>query len=170
MFFYPVRDDELPSVIDEVSIALKLYAHRHDPSYPTIFHKGATNGITTPSLWLHPNTSQPYIRFSINDGRNLGIDAIGPGIVLNKWYHLCYTLSEPLKRMDFYINGKWAGFKCIEQVLTQCIMFNRDQLRIGYSNETPSSVDFNGQMSNFRYYNWRLSPDEVAKDFIDTYE
>jgi hypothetical protein len=68
---------------------------------------------------------------------------IGSGLKTDKWYHFGYTLSEPNKRLDFYIDGKWAGFKSIEQVQTQKIVFNQDPLYIGHSF---TNGDFKGQM------------------------
>ncbi|CAG8505947.1 4438_t:CDS:2 [Diversispora eburnea] len=161
-----VEHDELPPVTNELSVTLRLNLQSHDSGWITIFQKGADKLIRAPALYLTPNDSQPCPRFSTNIDKNSGIDAIGKGFVLNKWYHIGYTLSDLHKRLDFYIDGKWVGFKSIEQVQKEYIVFNKDPLRIGHS----FYAEFKGQMSNFCYYNWRLSADEIANDFIMTYE
>ncbi|CAG8552451.1 5778_t:CDS:2, partial [Diversispora eburnea] len=119
------------------------------------------------TLWLTLYNSKPHPRFSTNIGKSSGIDTIGKRFVLNKWYHIEYTLLDLHKRLDFYIDGKWFGFKSIEQVQKEYIVFNKDSLRIGL---IFCDTEFKGQMSNFCYYNWHLSADEIAKDFIATYE
>ncbi|RHZ43519.1 hypothetical protein Glove_1033g15 [Diversispora epigaea] len=122
----------------------------------TIFHKGASGPIRTPALWLSPNDSKPYPVFSTNIVESYGIEGFGNGFVLNKWYHICYALSKTHKRMDFYV----------EQVQKEYIVFNDDPLRIGHAFDS----EFKGKMSDFRYHNWRLSTDEIVKDFVATYE
>ncbi|CAG8831262.1 16764_t:CDS:1, partial [Cetraspora pellucida] len=56
------------------------------------------------------------------------------GLVLDKWYHIGYTISED-KRMTFYIDGVKVGFHNTESN----IVFNKDSLKIGGTN-------FKGQM------------------------
>ncbi|CAG8611703.1 13743_t:CDS:2 [Acaulospora morrowiae] len=138
-----IEDGQLPSVTNELSVTLRLNVQSLDTSWSSIFHKGVNNTTRTPGLWLCPNTTKLHPRFSTNSEWNLGINEISNELELNKWYHIGYTLSEPLKRMDIYLNGKWVGFKCIEQVQTQCVIFNRDQLHIGCST---NNVDFSGKM------------------------
>lgn len=87
--------------------------------------------VRTPALWLTPVKSQPHARFSTNINTNAGIDAVGNGLSLNQWYHLAYTLSEPKKRLDFYIDGQWVGFQSIQQVQVETIIFNDKPLYIG---------------------------------------
>ncbi|CAG8741533.1 7780_t:CDS:2, partial [Acaulospora morrowiae] len=137
-----VNDGELPSVNNELSVTLRLNVQNHDAGWQSIFHKGVDNNTRTPSIWLCPNTSEPTARFSTNDNYNNGL-TIPIGLKLNKWYHIAYTLSEPLKRMDFYLNGKWVGFKSIEFVQTQSVKFNKDQLHIGCAT---NHADFAGKM------------------------
>ncbi|CAG8669761.1 17075_t:CDS:2 [Acaulospora morrowiae] len=129
-----VNDGELPSVTNELSVTLRLNVKSHNSGWQSIFHKGVNDKTRTPSIWLSPNTSEPRVRFSTNDNFNCGL-TIPIGLELNKWYHIGYTLSETLKRMDFYLNGKWVGFKSIEFVQTQYVMFNKDPLHIGCSTD-----------------------------------
>ena len=96
----------------------------------------------TPSLWLTQYTFL-HPRFSINDNSNFGIYKCGPKLKLNESYHLAYTLSDPEKRMDFYINGKWLGFSSI--ILTKNIIFNDAPLYIG------SDTFYDGITGNIRY-------------------
>ncbi|RHZ58331.1 hypothetical protein Glove_374g60 [Diversispora epigaea] len=160
-----VQHYELPPVRNELSITLRLKIDSHNSvKYPTIFHKGVTNEIRNPALFLSPSTSAPIPVCSTNTNMNLCL-TVGTGLETNKWYHIGYTLSEPNKRMDFYIDGSWAGSKSIEQVQTQIIMFNQDPLYIGYSFV---NGDFKGKIGNFRYYNWCLSANEIAENFVDT--
>jgi len=106
-------------------------------------HLGRTDLDRTPALWLTPNTSVPHPRFSITSINNYGIDVYGFGLLPNRWYHLAYTLSDPEKRMDFYINGKWLGFSSI--ILTKNIIFNDAPLYIG------SDTFYDGITGNIRY-------------------
>ena len=50
---------------------------------------------------------------------------------LNQWYHITYTLSDPEKRMDLYVDGKWNTFISIPLVQSQSIIFNDEPLYIG---------------------------------------
>ncbi|PKY34224.1 hypothetical protein RhiirB3_420805, partial [Rhizophagus irregularis] len=54
--------------------------------------------------------------------------------------------------MDIFINGVWTAFYAIENVQMHRVIFNDKQLDIGWC------VD--GEISNFRYFNWRLSNEE----------
>ncbi|CAG8568238.1 5326_t:CDS:2 [Ambispora gerdemannii] len=135
-----VQHDELPLVTNELSVTLRLNLQSHNPGWIDIFQKGEGLEIRSPSLWLTPNVSQPTPRFSTNIEGNSGISAIGDGFILNKWYHISYTLSEPHKRADFYVDGKWVGFKSIEHVQTQYIVFNKEPLKIG------QNATFTGRM------------------------
>ncbi|CAG8556941.1 18237_t:CDS:2 [Acaulospora morrowiae] len=101
-----VEDEELPSVTKELSVTLRLNVQSHSTGWQNIFHKGVNNYARTPSIWIWPNTAKLHPRFTTNDCHDCGIDEISIELELNKWYHIGYTLSEPLKRMDFYLNGK----------------------------------------------------------------
>ena len=72
-----------------------------------------------------------HARFTGNWDWNLGIDEVDDGLLLNKWYHLTYTLSDPEKRLDVYINGEWTEFYSIQKVKTQKVLFNDGPLHIG---------------------------------------
>ncbi|CAG8538715.1 15806_t:CDS:10 [Cetraspora pellucida] len=151
---------KLPPVVNELSMTLRLNIHQRDPNWTLIFHQGADTKIRTPSFWL-TNLAQPHIQLSTNNSPMYGIYSIGNGLILNQWYHIGYTLSEIDKCLKFYIDGKLAGFTNIEPASTHNIAFNKDLLRIGH---TPGQADLKGKMSNFRYYNWCLSPEEIKKD------
>ncbi|GET60479.1 glycosyltransferase family 39 protein [Rhizophagus irregularis DAOM 181602=DAOM 197198] len=72
-----------------------------------------------------------------------GIYTVGDGLLLNKWYHLTYTLSDSEKRMDIFINGVWTAMR--SWILSGCV---------------------DGEIGNFRYFNWRLSNEEVMKNYL----
>ncbi|CAJ0759006.1 14943_t:CDS:1, partial [Entrophospora sp. SA101] len=42
-----------------------------------------------------------------------------------------YTLSDSEKRLDIYIDGLWVGFYGIQEVQTQKVLFNTEELVIG---------------------------------------
>ncbi|PKY53504.1 hypothetical protein RhiirA4_471761 [Rhizophagus irregularis] len=67
--------------------------------------------VRTPGLSLHANNSKlrPCFTGSWND--NVGIYTVGDGLLLNKWYHLTYTLSDSEKRMDIFINDVWTTMR-----------------------------------------------------------
>ncbi|GES86027.1 glycosyltransferase family 39 protein [Rhizophagus clarus] len=155
-----INNNELPEVTNEVSITLRLNILSHDITWACVFHKGEQNLVRTPSLWLTPSKSALHARFSLDDNLNAGLYSVGNGLLLNRWYHLAYTLSDTEKRLDFYIDGKWTGFQSIQP--TEQIIFNVAPLYIG--NDTFYN-GITGQISNFRYFNWSLSADEVTKDF-----
>ncbi|CAG8714832.1 20241_t:CDS:2 [Rhizophagus irregularis] len=50
---------------------------------------------------------------------NVGIYTVGDGLLLNKWYHLTYTLSDSEKRMDIFINGVWTAMR--SWILSGCV-------------------------------------------------
>ncbi|CAG8547603.1 8348_t:CDS:2 [Ambispora leptoticha] len=127
-----IQHVELPEVINELSITLRLNIQNHNPDWACVFHKGEdVHEARTPALWLTPKNSAPHPRFSVTNNWNEGINSVGSGLSLNRWYHLAYTLSDSEKRLDFYIDGKWIGFHSVQQVQTQQIIFNHEPLYIG---------------------------------------
>ena len=95
-----------------------------------IYLPGTQWSIRTPGLWLTPN-SKLHARFSGNWGNVAGIDETGDELLLCRWYHLTYTLSDIKKRLDIYINGEWLEFFSIPKVQTQKVVFNDGPLYIG---------------------------------------
>jgi hypothetical protein len=85
----------------------------------------------TPILQLTENKSALHPRFTGNWSWNLGIYETDDGLSLDKWYHIAYTLSDPEKRLDIYLDGEWVGYYCIEKVKTQKVVFNDGPLHIG---------------------------------------
>ncbi|KAF0562328.1 concanavalin A-like lectin/glucanase [Gigaspora margarita] len=152
-----IQHNELPSVINELSVTFQLNLERHDPSWISIFIKGENEHARTPALWFSPNDSKLHPNCSVNNKLNYYISA-GNSLELNKWYHIAYTLSEPQKRMELCVNGELIGYTDVKNII-----FNEFPLKIGHSDKYP---DFQGQMSNFRYYNIRLSADEIFKSYI----
>ncbi|KAF0424507.1 concanavalin A-like lectin/glucanase [Gigaspora margarita] len=156
-----INHSELPVVIDELSITLKINILTH-AEYWVVFYKGKTPASRTPELWLKSGDSTPYPSLSITGIPYVYIDLDGYGFLLNRWYHIAYTLSDSEKRMNFYIDGKWVGSYSIQRIQSQSIIFNDEPLYIG---KHPIYHGLNGQISNFRYYNFRLSHDEVLMDY-----
>ncbi|RIB20786.1 hypothetical protein C2G38_2140995 [Gigaspora rosea] len=155
-----IQHDKLPSVTNELSVVLELNLDKHNSeNWTPIFHKGQDTHTLSPTLWLTPNESEAYPMCSMDDNTK-NIIVSGIKFELNKWYHIAYTLSELQGRMEFYVNGKLVGFETNEE--TRHIVFNTFPLKIGHSD---GYTDFQGQMSNFRYYNVCLSSDEIAKDY-----
>jgi len=89
--------------------------------------------VRTPILQLIPNKSKLHARFTGNWGNDVGFGEISDGLLLNKWYHLTYTLSDPEKRLDIYIDSKWIGFYSIQNVQMHEVKFNDAPLHIGRS-------------------------------------
>ncbi|GBB95706.1 hypothetical protein RclHR1_00260011 [Rhizophagus clarus] len=160
--FITVQHSELPEVDDELSVSLRIKLKSHHSDWAVIFRKGGSEKETharTPGLFLYANNSILHPRFTGNWKSNAGIDKVGDGLLLNKWYHITYTLSDPEKRMDIYINGVWTAFYAIENVQMNKVKFNDGQLEIGWA--------IDGQIGNFRYFNWRLSAEEVMKNYLN---
>ncbi|GBC05217.1 hypothetical protein RclHR1_00610029 [Rhizophagus clarus] len=157
---------ELPVVSDKVSVTLQLKIHKHHSHWAVIFHKGTEFLIRTPILQLTPNKSAIHARFSGNWGSDIGLYEPDDGLLLNKWYHIAYTLSDLEKRLDVYLDGEWVGYYGISKVKVQKVIFNDGPLHIG---RTGNEKGFNGEISNVRYFNWRLSPEEVLEDFFVRY-
>ncbi|CAG8470015.1 concanavalin A-like lectin/glucanase domain-containing protein [Gigaspora rosea] len=156
-----INHSELPVVIDELSITLKLYIGRHNESYQ-IFCKGKTRASRAPELWLNRDNSTPSLGFSITGDSFVWIKLVGYEFQLYRWYHIAYTLSDSEKRIYFYIDGKWIGSYSIIMIQCQSFIFNDEPLYIG---KHPLWSGFLGQISNFRYYNFRLSHEEVLMDY-----
>ncbi|CAG8803394.1 14705_t:CDS:2, partial [Dentiscutata erythropus] len=153
-----IQHNKLPSVTNELSVTFQLNLKRHNSDWINIFHKGENAQQTrTPAFFLSPNNSQPHFTCSVNNNWNY-YGQTGPNLELNRWYHIAYTLSEPQKCMELYVNGKSIGY-----IETKEIKFNEFPLKIGHSDW---HADFQGQMSNFRFYNICLSADKVFKDYI----
>ncbi|PKK76216.1 concanavalin A-like lectin/glucanase [Rhizophagus irregularis] len=153
----------LPSVNDKLSITLRLKINKHRSNWATIFHKGAESSDCTPSLWLTKNNSALNPRFKGNWSNYVGFSEIGDGLILDKWHHIAYTLSDLEKRLDIYVDGEWIGFYSIPIVKDQRVIFNDGPLHIGCAH---NYYGFIGEISNFRYFNWRLSAEEVMEDFF----
>ncbi|CAG8627774.1 14052_t:CDS:2 [Dentiscutata erythropus] len=157
-----VQHADLPVVKDELSIALRIKLHHHASDWASSYNEKHTeNFICTPGLWFTSQKSALYARFTGSWNADVGIMTTDERL-LQKGYHIAYTLSDPKKRLDIYINGELAGFFCIHDVKRQNILFNDGPLYIGKS---PFHAGFNGEISNFRYFNWQLSADEVSEDF-----
>ncbi|CAJ0763050.1 12077_t:CDS:2 [Entrophospora sp. SA101] len=153
-----VQHAELPTVKDELSVTLHLKLKSVNSDWAKIFHKGTDHSTCTPGLWLTPN-NKLHPRFTSNWGWTIGIDEIAATeLSLNKWYHISYTLSDSEKRLDFYIDGLWVGFYGIQEVQIQKVLFNTEPLLIG-SNLT-------AEIRNFRYFNWRLTAEEVWENIL----
>ncbi|GES75980.1 glycosyltransferase family 39 protein [Rhizophagus clarus] len=157
------RHADLPPVTDKLSITLRLKIHKHFSDWTTVFHKGNEHFIRTPILLLTANKSSLHPRFTGNWDSNAGIWDFNDGLLLNEWYHIAYTLSDPEKRLDIYLDGEWIGYYSIQQVKPQKVVFNDAPLHIGRN----SHHGFDGEISNVRYFNWRLSPEEVLDDFLN---
>ncbi|CAG8710786.1 9652_t:CDS:2, partial [Gigaspora margarita] len=138
-----VQHADLPVVKNELSITLRIKLNNHASDWANVFQKG-TEGIThTPGLWLTAHKAALHARFTGNWNPNVGIDELD-GLLIQKWYHIAYTLSEPKKRLDVYINSEWAGFFSIQDVRNQNVIFNDGPMYIGKS---PFHSGFNGEIS-----------------------
>ncbi|CAG8577243.1 13691_t:CDS:2 [Funneliformis caledonium] len=151
---------DLPTVNDELSVTLRLKLHSHASSWAIIFHKGTERFVRTPTLELVPKKSSLHARFTGNWTNDAGIYDFGNGLLLDKWYHIAYTLSDSEKRLDIYIDGEWVGFYGIQNVKTENVVFNEGPLYIGRSFDN----GFNGEICNVHYFNWRLCAEEVKED------
>ncbi|CAB4435236.1 unnamed protein product [Rhizophagus irregularis] len=83
-----------------------------------------------------------------------------PGLFLhanNSKFHPRFTGNWNDNGMDIFINGVWTAFYAIENVQMHRVKFNDKQLDIGWC------VD--GEIGNFRYFNWRLSNEENQRPF-----
>src|SRR5688572_2448458 len=109
-------------------------------------HLGGQDLVRTPAVWLTPKVSAPHPRFSTNNNPNVGIDAFGNGLSLNQWYHIGYTLSEPEKRLDFYMDGHLVRFQSVQDVQADHVTFNNGPLYIG------NDIFYNGITGQIRYY------------------
>ncbi|CAG8592370.1 5695_t:CDS:2 [Gigaspora margarita] len=125
-----VQHVDLPVVNNELSITLRIKLKNHSSGWATIFHKGTESLIRTPGLWLTAHKAALHARFTGNWNANAGIHELD-GLLLQKWYHIAYTLSEPKKRLDVYINSEWAGFFSIQDVRRQNVIFNDGPIYIG---------------------------------------
>ncbi|KAF0557257.1 concanavalin A-like lectin/glucanase [Gigaspora margarita] len=152
---------ELPVVKNELSITLKIYLESHGTEWYTVFYKGRAENSRTPALWLNPNKI-PCPRFSITGNFDAGINMNDYEFLLNRWYHIAYTLSNPDKRMNYYIDGEWVGSFSMTNIQVESFIFNDGPLYIGKHLDWKG---FTGQISNFRYYNFRLSHNEVLMDY-----
>ncbi|KAF0536478.1 concanavalin A-like lectin/glucanase [Gigaspora margarita] len=133
----------------------------HASNWAAVVYKGPDGTIRTPGLWLTPHKSALHARFTGNLEVNAGLEIPGE-LLLQKWYHIAYTLPDPKKRLDIYIDGEWTGFFGIQEVKRQNIIFNDSPLYIGKGTFTNR---FSGEICNFRYFNWHLSANEVSDDF-----
>ncbi|CAG8519954.1 7041_t:CDS:2, partial [Cetraspora pellucida] len=160
-----INHSALPAVKDELSITLNINVLSHGPDdlgWHMVFYKGRTEASRTPALWLKPSDSTPCLRLSITDNFTIGIDMDGYGLLLNRWYHIAYTLSDSEKRIYFYIDGKWVGSFSLKNPQIESIIFNDGPLYIG---DHLGWNGITGKISNFRYYNFRLSHKEVLMDY-----
>ncbi|CAB4485105.1 unnamed protein product [Rhizophagus irregularis] len=92
-----VQHAELPEVDDELSVSLRMRLKSHHSGWAGIFQKGIEtegNFNRTPGLFLFANNSRLHPRFTGNWNNNAGIEAVTDGLLLNKWYHITYTLSD----------------------------------------------------------------------------
>ncbi|CAG8734396.1 13860_t:CDS:2, partial [Funneliformis caledonium] len=86
--------------------------------------------IRTLRLMLISDKSSLHARFSGKLKNNLGIGDLGDRLLLDRWYHIAYTLSDLKKRLDIYIDGEWDGFYSIQDVKLEKVIFNDGPLYI----------------------------------------
>ncbi|CAG8707889.1 5951_t:CDS:2, partial [Funneliformis caledonium] len=114
----------LPAVKDELSVTLRLKLQKLTSSWATIFHKGTIDSVRTPRLELMPNKFSLQACFTGNWSYTAGISGLGDELLLDRWYHVAYTLSDPEKRADLYIDGEWVGSYSIHNIKKQKVVFN----------------------------------------------
>ncbi|CAG8536313.1 10253_t:CDS:2 [Paraglomus occultum] len=137
---------ELPKVKNAVSITFRIKLKTHSNNWATIFHKGTGDYDRTPGTWLSAGTSHLHARFTGNYYNNAGIDSVEGGLLLGKWYHVAYTLSDTEKRLDIYVDGEWRALAAIVNVRTEQVIFNKGPLHIGRAYSWDS---FNGEISSY---------------------
>ncbi|KAF0424502.1 concanavalin A-like lectin/glucanase [Gigaspora margarita] len=135
-----ISHSELPVVIDELSITLKIYLASHAESFQ-VFCKGKTLASRAPDFYL--DGSKQCLAFSITGILDVDIYLYGYGFLLNRWYHIAYTFSNSDKRMNFYIDGKWVVSYSIQKIQSQSFIFNDEPLYIG---KHPLWSGFTGQI------------------------
>ncbi|CAG8589404.1 5997_t:CDS:2 [Diversispora eburnea] len=158
----------LPSVKDEVSVTLRLNVKSYPKLWGFIFIKGSHEvRQRTPSLSLTEKCTL-YPRYSSNKDWDLGTgppaQTLSEELQLNRWYHIAVTVSDIEKRLDLFVDGIKIESGCIAQVIKEHVEFNEQPFSVGHTGSVPG---FNGQISNVRYFNWRLSAEEVKNDSLD---
>ncbi|RGB36567.1 concanavalin A-like lectin/glucanase domain-containing protein [Rhizophagus diaphanus] len=166
-YYQVFNHTDLPVVKNELSITLKINILQHEDNdyYHTIFYKGNTFDNQTPSLWLKETEPVPFIRCSTNSNSATGFELVDYEFRTTQWYHIAYTLSDPDKRINLYIDGKWVGSYSLTIIQNEFIIFNDEPLYIGKNPNFVYNDGVFGLISNFRYYNFRLSHEEVLKDY-----
>nr|CAG8657275.1 9738_t:CDS:2 [Entrophospora candida] len=150
--------NDLPVVADQLSVTLRLKLRNHSSEYwSTIFHKGTGNNTRTPGLWL-TQAGRLYARFSSTSSTDEGTQELAPLLSLNQWYHIAYTISNPEKKLNVYLDGRLiSSYK-----FQQNVIFNDGPLNIGRAH---IHIGIDGEISNFRYFNWCISDKRVQADF-----
>lgn len=75
-----------------------------------------------------------------------------------KWHDIVMTWEQEKRQVRFYIDGKPSGGGELgpEETLNDAVV------RIGFTNDNfPSEPNFSGSMSDVRFYQRKLSPDEI---------
>jgi hypothetical protein len=106
------------------------------------YNLGTGHPVRTPGIWLSAHESKLHTQFTGNWYNFAGLE-ISDGLLLNKWYHIAYTLSDPEKRLDIYVNGEWVGFYSIKNVKTEKVAFNDGPLHVGRAH---THIGFNGEI------------------------
>ncbi|CAG8458605.1 15209_t:CDS:2 [Cetraspora pellucida] len=132
-----------------------------------------TEASRTPALWLKPSYSTPCLRLSITGNFDIGIDMDGYELLLNRWYHIAYTLSDSEKRIYFYIDGKWVGSFSLKNAQKESIIFNDGPLYIGdhlrwngITGKISNSISVSCQKQEKRAYR-ELITEPVKFNYID---
>lgn len=125
-----------------------------------IFHKGSKiedfneqnpiNIIQTPGLWIHPSSNN--FRLFMNtyeDNEYFDIE----DFAINTWIHI--AIVNKGRKIFFYIDGEIIK----DHMLFSPIKLNNNTLYVN------SLGGFEGQISNFRYYNIGLQTNEIRKAF-----
>ncbi|CAG8825450.1 26152_t:CDS:2, partial [Gigaspora rosea] len=116
----------------------QLNLEKLGPNQITIFNKGEDKQKSrSPALFLSQKNLKPYPYCSLKHDWAYDISA-GNNLELNIWYHIAYTLSEPQKRMQFYVNGELVAYTDVKNII-----FNEFPLKIGHFDD---NSDFQGQM------------------------
>ncbi|CAG8786797.1 17826_t:CDS:2, partial [Dentiscutata erythropus] len=126
---------ELPAVKDELSITLKINLLSHAPLGP----------------WC-----SVFYKAIVDSSRT-------PALFLSS----INSMPAPRFTVNGVIDGgiNIYGYEPIPIVQSQSFIFNDGSLYIGKQPILNENNGFNGHISNFRYYNFRLSHDEVLMDY-----
>ena len=167
---YEINGDDLKNTTGHYSLSMWIYIDDWNHKYGTekvilqSYDKKESTPIYNPKISLdaHKNDVKFDVEYFDSQGSTPASESITVNNVnLQKWVHLAMCIND--RTIDIYLNGKLVKSKGLQNVIKATIADD------GMTTEIVPDSGFGGFISNFRYYNKFLTPQQVWNIYREGY-